>query len=147
MRKIFVLLFSAFFALNSFAAVKTNWAGQFGDQPELKAALTPEMVQLGLDEFLALTPKKYKEMTGQSLGIKKTFELKAAQKFVKKQMQKDPDIDKNIYILLAILGLAWVAMGILDDWDGSDWILNLVLTALCWLPGLIHALTKMKKYY
>jgi uncharacterized membrane protein YqaE (UPF0057 family) len=147
MRKIFALLFSAFFALNSFAAVKTSWADQFGDQPELKAALTPEMVQMGLDEFLALTPKKYKEMTGQNLGVKKTLELKAAQKFVKKQMGKEPDFDKSIYILLAILGLAWVAMGVMDDWEGSDWILNLVLTALCWLPGLIHALTKMKKYY
>jgi uncharacterized membrane protein YqaE (UPF0057 family) len=38
-------------------------------------------------------------------------------------------------------------MGLFSDWDGSDWIVNLLLTMLCWLPGLIHALTKMKEYY
>ncbi len=147
MKKVFPLLVTLFFAMNSFAAVKVSWADQFSGTPEVKAALTPEMVQLGLDQFLTLTPKKYKEMTGQSLGVKKTMELKAAQKLVRKQMQREPDFDKGLYVLLAILGLAWVAMGVMDDWSGSDWIVNLILTALCYLPGLIHALTKMKKYY
>ncbi len=135
------------FALNINAAVKSSWADDFKNQPEVKAVLTPEMVQLGLEDFLALTPKKYKEMTGEKLGLKKTLELKAAQKMVKKQMNKDPQFSKGLYVLLAILGFAWVAMGVMDDWEGSDWIVNLILYVLCWLPGLIHALTKMKKYY
>lgn len=135
------------FVLNSNAAVKASWADDFNNQPEVKAALTPEMLQLGLDEFLALTPKKYKEMTGEKLGLKKTLELKAAQKVIKKQMKNDPDFSKGLYILLAILGLAWIAMGVMDDWNGSDWIVNLILYVLCYLPGLIHALVKMKKYY
>jgi uncharacterized membrane protein YqaE (UPF0057 family) len=102
---------------------------------------------MGLDQFLSLTPKKYKEMTGEKLGLKKTLQLKAAQKFIKKELKREADIDKGLYVLLAILGLAWVAMGVMDDWSGSDWIVNLILYALCYLPGLIHALTKMKKYY
>lgn len=134
------------FFLNSNAAVKATWADDFKGQPEVQS-LSPEMLQMGLDDFLSLTPKKYKEMTGEKLGFKKTLELKAAQKFIKKQMKKDPEFSKGLYVLLAILGLAWVAMGVMDDWEGSDWIVNLILTVLCWLPGLIHALTKMKKYY
>ncbi|MBK9337016.1 MAG: YqaE/Pmp3 family membrane protein [Lewinellaceae bacterium] len=38
-------------------------------------------------------------------------------------------------------------MGVKSDWEGSDWIVNLILVVLCWLPGLIHALIKMKDYY
>ena len=135
-----------FFASSSFAVVKTDWAQQFDQQPEIQV-LSTDMAALGLDQFLTLTPKKYKEMTGEKLGLKKTLQLKAAQKFLKKELKKDADIDKGLYILLAILGLAWVAMGVMDDWSGSDWIVNLILTALCYLPGLIHALAKMKKYY
>jgi uncharacterized membrane protein YqaE (UPF0057 family) len=146
MKRIFTLLVFALFWLNSNAAVVSSWSNDFKNQPEVKA-LTPEMVQMGLDQFLSLTPKKYKEITGKKLGLKKTLELKAAQKFIKKQMNSEPQFSKGLYILLAILGLAWVAMGVMDDWNGNDWIVNLILTVLCWLPGLIHALTKMKKYY
>jgi uncharacterized membrane protein YqaE (UPF0057 family) len=136
----------AFFASSSFAVVKTNWAEQFNTQPEV-SVLPVDMASMGLDQFLSLTPKKYKEMTGEKLGLKKTLQLKAAQKFIKKELKREADIDKGLYVLLAILGLAWVAMGVMDDWSGSDWIVNLILYALCYLPGLIHALTKMKKYY
>jgi uncharacterized membrane protein YqaE (UPF0057 family)/uncharacterized protein YxeA len=135
-----------FFATSTFAVVKTNWADQFNNQPEVEA-LSADMAAMNIDQFLNLTPKKYKEMTGEKLGLKKTLQLKAAQKFLKKELKKDAEFDKGLYILLAILGLAWVAMGVMDDWSGSDWIVNLILVVLCWLPGLIHALTKMKKYY
>ncbi|MCS7037945.1 MAG: YqaE/Pmp3 family membrane protein [Saprospiraceae bacterium] len=111
-------------------------------------ALTPQMLQMGVEEFLELTPAKYREITGERLGFKNTLKLKAAQKFLKKEMQKGDDgITKGLYILLAILGLAWIAMGVKSDWSGSDWIVNLLLTVLCWLPGFIHALVKMKDYY
>ncbi len=146
MKRILTLLTFLLFFLNSQAASVASWADDFNSQPEFKA-LTPEMVQMGLDEFLSLTPKKYKEITGKRLGVKKTLELKAAQKVVRKQMNKEPEFAKGLYILLAILGLAWVAMGVMDDWSGNDWIVNLILVVLCWLPGLIHAFIKMKKYY
>lgn len=146
MKKILTILAFAVLFVNSYAAVKADWATQLSDQPEMKA-LTPEMVKMGLDEFLTLTPKKYKEMTGERMGIKKAVQLKAAQKMVKKQMGKEPQFEKGLYVLLAILGLAWIAMGVMDDWSGSDWVVNLILTVLCWLPGVIHAFVKMGKYY
>ncbi len=47
-------------------------------------ALTPQMLQMGVEEFLALTPAKYRDITGERLGLKNTMKLKAAQKFLKK---------------------------------------------------------------
>jgi uncharacterized membrane protein YqaE (UPF0057 family) len=35
----------------------------------------------------------------------------------------------------------------MDDWTGNTWVVNLILSFLCWLPGFIHALIKMKDYY
>lgn len=146
MKKILTLFVLALMCLNLNAASMTgNWSANFGDQPEMKA-LTPEMVQMGMNDFLALTPKKYKEMTGKRLGIKQTLQLKAAQKIVKKAVKGD-DIPKGLYIVLAIFGLAWVGMGVMDNWEGNNWWVNLILSFLCWLPGLIHALMKMKDYY
>jgi uncharacterized membrane protein YqaE (UPF0057 family) len=128
------------------ATAVTHWSLVLGDAPELQA-VSPDALQLGLEQFLTLTPKQYKEMTGEKLGVKKALQLKAAQKFVKKSMGGEPEIPKGLYILMAILGFAWIGMGLMDDWSDSDWIVNLILVALCWLPGFIHALVKMKKYY
>jgi len=123
-----------------------SWVTQFKDVPELKS-LSPEMIQMGIDKFLSLTPSKYKELTGHKLGLKKSMELKAAQKFLKKKMAADEKIPKGLYILMAILGLGWIAIGVLTDWQGNDWWINLLLTLLCWLPGVIHSFVKMKDYY
>jgi uncharacterized membrane protein YqaE (UPF0057 family) len=146
MKRLITILVLALYCFNSQAAVKATWAEQFDNQPEIKA-LTPEMLQVGLEEFLSLTPKKYKEMTGQKLGLKKALQLKAAQKIVKKKMGAGEDIPKGLYIVLAIFGWAWLAMGLMDNWEGQNWWLNLILVILCYIPGLIHALIKMKDYY
>ena len=144
-----VLLFSLFLILG-FGAKAVNsvsWAQQFGDESKIQA-LTPEMTHLAVDKFLAMTPKSYKEMTGEKLGIRKTLQMKAAQKLIKSKMSNGAeDIEKGLYIVLAIVGLGFIAMGLMDDWEGQNWWVNLILTALCWLPGVIHALVKMKQYY
>ena len=50
-------------------------------------------------------------------------------------------------IVLVILGWGFIPLGILSDWKGNDWWMNLLLTFLCWIPGVIHGLAKMKNYY
>lgn len=154
--KTLLLALAILVVIPSFAAVDataayatkptTNWSDMLKGQPAYNE-LTPEMIKMGIEQFLTLTPSKYKELTGKKLGLKKSIELKAAQKYLKKKMGKAADIPKGLYIVLAILGLGWLAMGLLDDFQGNDWWINLILTFLCWLPGLIHALIKMKKYY
>lgn len=123
-----------------------DWANQMEGVEEVKG-LPEAATALGLEGFLNLTPKQYREMTGERLGLRNAIKLKAAQKIVKRQLKREEDISKGLYVLLAFVGLGWLAMGLLSDWDGSDWIVNLVLTALCWLPGFIHALVKIKDYY
>ena len=143
-----VLLFSLFavFAFSAQAVNSVQWAQQFEDAPKIQV-LTPEMTKMHVDQFLSLTPQKYTEMTGEKLGFRKSMQLKAAQKFMKSKMNKGEDIEKGLYIILAIFGLGFIAMGLMDDWEGQNWWMNLILTALCWLPGVIHSLVKMKEYY
>lgn len=147
MKKLLFLLAFALCAVTSQAAVDYgDWAKQMDGVEEVKT-LPGAATALSLERFLTLTPKQYREMTGERLGLKNAIKLKAAQKIVKRQLKRDEELSKGLYVLLAILGFGWLAMGLLSDWDGSDWIVNLVLTFLCWLPGLIHALVKMKDYY
>jgi hypothetical protein len=55
-------------------------------------------------------------------------------------------VDKTVYIVLAILGFGWLAIGLNDNWKGQKWIIALVL-GLLWLPGVIYSLIHMKDYY
>jgi uncharacterized membrane protein YqaE (UPF0057 family) len=103
-----------------------------------------------LTAFLDLTPRSYEEMTGEKLTLRETLKLKAAQKMVKNQLKKADGEDtfpKGAYIILVILGWGFIPLGILSDWKGNDWWVNLLLTFLCWIPGVIHGLSKMKNYY
>ena len=144
--KHFILLFTfLLFSMSGFAA-NTSTIDQLKSDPSV-AAFSGDIATLGLDQFLTLTPNKYRALTGKRMGLRKVVQLKAAQHFIKKELQQEPDITKGLYVLLAIIGLGWLAMGLLDDWSGSDWLVNLILTALCWFPGVIHALIKMKKYF
>lgn len=109
--------------------------------------LHPEVQNLTIADFLTMKPRDYKRITGKRLGIKNSIKLKVAQRTFKKKMGGNADISPGLYVVMAIFGLGWLAMGLIDDWEGDDWIINLVLTILCWLPGLIHALVKREDYY
>lgn len=83
---------------------------------------------------------------GKKLTLKEKIALKKAVK--KSTKSDDADISKGLYILLAFVGLGWLAMGLLDDWEGNNWIICLVLTALLpWIGGFIFSMIKMKDYY
>ena len=113
------------------------------------AELHPGLTNMTIDDFLNMKPRDYKRLTGERLGVVNAVKLKVAQRKMKKMMPAadSTDISSGLYVLLAILGFGWLAMGLITDWDGDDWIINLVLTILCWLPGLIHALVKKSDYY
>lgn len=135
-------------SVGSFASTSTgNWTQMFAGDPE-QQALTESLSTLTADEFLRLTPKRYEAVTGQKLGVKEALQLKAAQKFVKHHINKPKaEIEKGLYVLLAILGLGFVGMGLNTNWSGNEWIIALVLAVLCVVPGIIYALVKMKDYY
>ena len=149
MKKAFTL-FAIWMSLSLGAFASTaggSWTLTLTDVPESQV-FAEELPALTVEEFLNLTPKRYEDLTGQKLGVKKALQLKAAQRMVKQQIKKPADlIDKELYILLAIVGLGFIGMGLNSDWSGNEWIIALVLAIFCVIPGIIYALVKMKNYY
>jgi uncharacterized membrane protein YqaE (UPF0057 family) len=99
---------------------------------------------------LALTPEKYRQMTGQRLGIVKSMELKWAQKKLRHSSNQEggnASIPKWLYIVMAIFALGWLALGIITGFKGNDWWIALLLYFLFIIPGIIYSLIVMKKYY
>ena len=93
-----------------------------------------------------ITPNDIQKLTGKKLSLKEVIKLKAAQKILKAKKAGGDGYSKGIFILLALLGWSWLLMGIQDDFSGSTWLVNLLLTLLCWLPGFIHSMVHMKEY-
>ena len=149
MAKNFLVLLIGFFILLPFAGVSASTLNpdQLASFPG--ATVTSENA-FGSNpaSILELTPRKYKELTGKKMSFKEIIQLKAAQKLVKKNMGKAPgDVPQVVYIILAFFGLAWIIMGIKDEWSGNNWWINLLLSFLFIIPGLIHALVVMNQYY
>jgi len=143
MRQLFGVLMALLFSAPAFA-VGTAVVPKAQSQ---MSKVDPALASMSVEAFLQLTPKKYAEFTGRTMSIEQIQTLKATQQSLRAEMLAQPKIDKTVYILLAIFGLGWLALGLLSDWEGNDWIVNLLLTMLCWIPGVIHALVVMKKYY
>lgn len=102
------------------------------------------------EDFLALTPEKYRQVTGKRLGIVKSMELKWAQKKLRKTMYDETaggSIPKWLYIVMSIFALGWLAIGIITGFKGNDWWIALLLYFLFIIPGIIYSLVVMKKYY
>ncbi len=146
-----LLIFIAFssFIVSNYAVNNQNWKIELQSEIE---GITPEMTKgIDLNKFLDLTPAKYKEMTGKKLGFLKTFQLKQAQKFLKKRMNSNEDgstkVPEGLYIIGSVLAFGWLLMGLMDDFQGSNWWVSLILYLLCILPGIIHAFVKKNEYY
>ena len=143
-----------FLSFNSALAVNQyNWKTELkvNNQTEGFANILP---LLSLDEFMEMNASDFKRLTGEKLGLKDRLRLWMAKHFIRKNLKDEALIKKysaNMpqigYIILALLGLGWLAMGILDDWSGNYWIISLVLYLLVYFPGLIYTLIMMPNYY
>ncbi len=145
MRKLIIVLLAVVYSISSNAAGIISVPVNATDNAKAGVEATIANVKASnMEAFLSLTPEKVKAMTGKKMTFAQKMALKMAQK---KAKRAGGEIPKGLYIVLAIFGLAWIAMGVMDNWSGSTWIINLVLTFLFWLPGFIHALVVMKNYY
>ena len=139
--KLIATLFSVFFFalfISANAIKPVNYS--FGENPSVKQNLS------FYDAIsMKMTVKEFQKATGKHLTFKQAVQYKAAQKLLSGKKHGE-SFSKGLYIVLAIFGWAWILMGIKDDWSGNNWWLNLLLTFLCWLPGLIHSLMQMKNY-
>lgn len=104
---------------------------------------------LTVKEFLDLTPKKIEETTGHKLNWKESIALKQVQKKVKKAMKSNnaPDEDDKILIYILAFLLPPLAVFLCYEMEDNQFLINIILTILCWLPGVIHALVVCSNYY
>ncbi|MEM1324444.1 MAG: hypothetical protein AAGI23_00740 [Bacteroidota bacterium] len=134
-------------------SLATIYAAPFAVAPKAEKATMENtwkenLQSMSLDDIMTLTPKKYREMTGKRMGVANAVKLKVAQTVLKKNSAKQAtDLPKAAYVILALIGLGWLAMGLLDSFEGNNWWIGLLLYFLGFLPGLIFTLIKMGDYY
>jgi len=140
-----VLLFTAIFSAN---AINSSNKSIIATNPtSIDFSNFEKSTTVNGKSLTTITPNDIQKLTGKKLSLKEVIKLKAAQKLLKAKANKGGEgYSKGIFILLALLGWAWLLMGIQDDFSGSTWIVNLLLTVLCWLPGFIHSMVHMKDY-
>jgi uncharacterized membrane protein YqaE (UPF0057 family) len=141
-----VLLFTVFFSVK--ATSPSNKSIIATNQTSIDFSNFEKSTTINGKSLTNITPKDIQQLTGKKLSLKEVIKLKAAQKLLKAKNNKasGDGYSKGIFILLAIFGWAWLLMGIQDDFSGSTWLVNLLLTLLCWLPGFIHSMVHMKDY-
>jgi uncharacterized membrane protein YqaE (UPF0057 family) len=149
------------FVMSGFAfnvTMNTNMSALLASEDQTRH-MTEMLGKLTPDEFVKMSPAQLEGLAGHKLSFKEKIALKVVKMKAKKMAKafdngtisaadgaKGAGIDKGVYILLAIL-IPFLAVGLASDWNGSDWLICLLLTCLCWLPGFIYALIKMKNYY
>ncbi len=112
-----------------------------------KKSFKPEF---NYDEFLSLTPKAYRELTGKKMSLKDKISLKVTQKMIRKHQNAAAEggtLPQWAYVVLSIFALGWLAIGVKSNWQGNDWWISLLLYFVFYFPGLIYSLVVMKKYY
>ena len=70
-------------------------------------------------------------------------EIKALKKAVKSQKKSD-DVPVGLLYVLCFF-FPFVAVGLVTDWDIKAVLINILLTALCGIPGIIHAFIVVSK--
>lgn len=63
--------------------------------PKSEKSVAAPFAGMTVEDFLSLTPKKYKEMTGEKLSLTKKISLKLAQKKIKRAIKNNESIDST----------------------------------------------------
>lgn len=109
----------------------------FAVPPVSEATTTTELSGISLEELKTITPQQYTELTGKKLNFAQVAALKYTQHKLKKS-GKDPIEDDKVLIYLLCFFIPPVAVYLLYDIGQEFWV-NVLLTLLCGLPGIIHA--------
>jgi hypothetical protein len=88
--------------------------------PKSENTVTAPISNLTVQDFLALTPKKYKELTGKKLSLTEKISLKITQRKVRKALKNNENID-----------MAAVADGFdTSDFNIGGFVLGLLLSVI-----------------
>src|SRR5687768_928557 len=61
-------------------------------KPVAESTAVAPLANMSVEQFLALTPKKYKELTGEKLSLTQKISLKIAQKKIKRAVKHNEKI-------------------------------------------------------
>lgn len=139
MKKILFTLLLAFCFVQATSAVAENAVTSKAAKAitEHQNTLPPAVLNMTTEDFLKLTPKKVKEMTGKKLTLKQTIALKATQKMVKKEMGGEAGGSKSQIVALLLCWLIGWA-GIHRIYLGyKNWWLMLITLGGCGIWALI----------
>ena len=142
---LFVILLISWFPSSS--ATVYNQTNALDRSSFTEPAKPSPFAGMTISDFLSLTPRKYKELTGKKLSLPQKLSLKLAQVKVKKMMRKNKKIDliafardidtNNFDILGFILGVALGPLGVLIAYliegKSSSTFTWSVIGALIWL--------------
>jgi len=103
------------------------------------------------NDLSTLAPIQKTSTQSNTFSFKETIKSKAIKNIIKKKVKKSVDKikstptsdDEILYYILAIL-IPFVAVGLVTDWDITKVLICLLLTLLCYIPGLIYALITVK---
>ena len=104
------------------------------------AGLPTEFQNFNVDQFLTLTPSKYKELTGKKLGLKNSIALKVAQWKVKKVMEESTPAGGGKSQLIALLLCFFLGgLGIHRFYLGYTWqgVVQLLTAGGCGIWALV----------
>jgi uncharacterized membrane protein YqaE (UPF0057 family) len=158
LRKSLLALTFSLFALSAFAFTETlpTTAPTVANAEQAKK-IEAMLGKMSSKDLSNLSIREVEDLTGHKFSFKEKVALKVLKMKAKKMKKKAaemsagtghsaPGLEKGTYIILAIL-IPFVAVGLATDWEGNDWLVCLLLTCLCGIPGIIYALIKMKDYY
>lgn len=144
MKKIIVTLLLAFCAIQFVsiqASVEDKSAGKAIAAKILmqQNAVPASLLNMDQSQFLNLTPKKIKEITGEKLSLKQTIALKAMQKSIKKEMKAEGAAEGPKSQIVALLLCFFLGgLGIHRLYLGySNWWLQLITLGGCGIWALI----------
>ena len=64
--------------------------------PKSESTVAAPLAGMSVQDFLSLTPKKYKELTGEKLSFTQKIALKMAQKKVRKAIKNNEKVDSTV---------------------------------------------------
>lgn len=117
---------------------------------EENMALIEILQDVTVEEFLELTPRAIKEKTGKKLKFKEIIALKTAQKKLKKAIANEElpaDDEDKVLIYVLCFFIPPLAVYLMHEFDDNKFVVNLILSLLCGIPGIIHAFILASKYF
>jgi uncharacterized membrane protein YqaE (UPF0057 family) len=144
MKKLFLFLFTAISlcSASSFAGYAVKKVQPSTSTEQATTTGTAELIDATVKStFTTADVSTADEELSMVTGKKNIFTK------ISDRLKESLDISKGVYVILAIIGFGWLAMGLNDNFEGFDWLISLLLYILGWLPGVIYTLIMMKKYY